>query len=140
MIRTFGRGRASHRRRTATANNAIWNYIYADAPTDCTTLGNSVERQRPDLHQGRSLPVEHGADQRGYTVLQVGGTLTLNNSSHVGTAQRRSAEVHVGGGCQSDTARSTPRAAHPIRLLDAAGSDATPGALRSRRSTSPTGT
>ena len=30
-----------------TSNNAVWNYVYADSPTGCTTLGNSVNVNVP---------------------------------------------------------------------------------------------
>jgi hypothetical protein len=94
------RGRASiQSTMVGTANNAIWNYIYADAPT-CTTLSNSVNVNVPIYIKG-NLCLQNSAQISGLnTVLQVGGTLTLNNSSHVGDASTKLAEVHVAGGCK----------------------------------------
>ncbi|TMK78607.1 MAG: hypothetical protein E6G45_06090 [Actinobacteria bacterium] len=83
-----------------TDNNAIWNYIYAEAPSGCTTLSNSVDVNVPIYIKG-SLCLQNSAQISGLnTVLQVGGTLTLNNSSHVGTTSVKLAEVHVAGGCK----------------------------------------
>ena len=68
------------------ANNAIWNYIYAEAPTSCMTLSNSVNVSVP-LYVKGNLCLQNSAQLSGLTtVLQVGGTLTLNNSAHVGEA------------------------------------------------------
>jgi Tfp pilus assembly protein PilX len=100
VIRTI-HGRASVQSASVgTANNAIWNYIYAEAPTSCTTLSNSVNVNVPIYIKG-NLCLQNSAQISGLnTVLQVGGTLTLNNSAHVGTAGVRLAEVHVAGGCK----------------------------------------
>lgn len=101
VIRTV-RGRASIQSTSVgTANNAIWNYIYAEAPTSCTTIGNSVNVTVPIYIKG-NLCLQNTAQISGLnTVLQVGGTLTLNNSAHVGTAGAKLAEVHVAGGCKT---------------------------------------
>jgi hypothetical protein len=99
VIRTL-RGRASIQNTSiGTAQNAIWNYIYSDAPT-CTTLSNSVNVNVPFYIKG-NLCLQNTAQISGVnTVLEVGGTLTLNNSSHVATAGAPLAEVHVAGGCK----------------------------------------
>jgi hypothetical protein len=98
--------RAIHGRATiasesvGTANNAIWNYIYAEAPTSCTTLSNSVNVNVPIYIKG-NLCLQNSSQVSGLnTVLQVGGTLTLNNSAHIGSAGAKLAEVHVAGGCK----------------------------------------
>jgi Tfp pilus assembly protein PilX len=100
VIRTV-RGRAAIQTTSVgTANNAIWNYIYAEAPTTCTTLANSVNVNVPMYIKG-NLCLQNAAQISGLnTVLQVGGTLTLNNSAHIGTAGAKLAEVHVAGGCK----------------------------------------
>lgn len=97
VIRTI-RGRSSIQSTSVgTANNAIWNYIYAEAPTSCTTLSNSVNVNVPIYIKG-NLCLQNTAQISGLnTVLHVGGTLTLNNSSHVATAGAPLAEVHVAG-------------------------------------------
>jgi Tfp pilus assembly protein PilX len=94
-------GRASIQHTSVgTANNAIWNYIYADSTTTCTTLANSVNVNVPFYIRG-NLCLQNTAQISGVnTVLNVGGTLTMNNSSHVATALAPLAEVHVGGGCR----------------------------------------
>ena len=107
MIRTL-HGRASIQSTSVgTANNAIWNYIYADGPT-CTTLANSVNVNVPIYIKG-DLCLQNSAQVSGLnTVLQVGGTLTLNNSSHIATAGAPLAEVHVAGGCKAGNTIHNP--------------------------------
>src|SRR2546423_1518592 len=95
------RGRASiQHTMVGTENNAIWNYVYADSTTTCTTLANSVNVNVPFYVRG-NLCLQNTAQVSGVnTVLNVGGTLTLNNSSHVASAGAPLAEVHVAGGCR----------------------------------------
>ncbi|HMJ00732.1 MAG TPA: hypothetical protein VK488_12920 [Gaiellaceae bacterium] len=101
MIRTI-RGRASIQHTSVgTANNAIWNYVYADSTTTCTTLANSVNVNVPFYVKG-NLCLQNTAQISGVnTVLHVGGTVTLSNSSHIASAAAPLAEVHVGGGCKA---------------------------------------
>jgi len=83
-----------------TANNAVWNYIYAEAPTSCTTLSNTVNVNVPFYVKG-NLCLRNSAQVSGTnTVLRVGGTLTLENSATAGTALSMLAEIHLGGGCR----------------------------------------
>jgi hypothetical protein len=92
-------------------NNAVWNYVYADAPTGCTSIGNSVNVNVPLYIRG-DLCLSNSANMTGYS-LQVGGTLSLSNTSHVGTVDAAAAsdnpgnpqvhEVHVAGGCRLGT-------------------------------------
>jgi Tfp pilus assembly protein PilX len=95
------RGRASIQSTSVgTANNAIWNYIYAEAPSGCMTLTNSVNVNVP-LYVKGDLCLQNSSQISGVnTVLQVGGTLTLSNSAHVGSATSQLAEVHIGAGCK----------------------------------------
>jgi Tfp pilus assembly protein PilX len=84
------------------ANNAIWNYIYAQAPTSCMSLGNSVNVAVP-LYVAGDLCLDNSSQISGSTtVLQVGGKVTLGNSSHIGQSGSPIAEVHVAGGCSAD--------------------------------------
>ncbi len=100
VIRTVRGGASIQHTSVGTANNAIWNYVYADSTTTCTTLANSVNVNVPFYVRG-NLCLQNTAQISGAnTVLHVGGTLTMNNSSHVATAQAPLAEVHVGGGCR----------------------------------------
>ena len=86
------------------ANNAIWNYIYAQAPTSCMSLGNSVNVAVP-LYVAGDLCLDNSSQISGSTtVLQVGGKVTLGNSSHIGQSGSPIAEVHVAGGCSADGA------------------------------------
>jgi Tfp pilus assembly protein PilX len=100
------RGRASIQSTSVgSANNAIWNYVYAEAPTSCMTLSNSVNVNVP-LYVKGNLCLQNSAQISGVnTVLQVGGTLTLNNSAHVGTLSSELAEAHIGGGCSLGAAQ-----------------------------------
>lgn len=82
------------------ANNAIWNYVYAEAPTSCTTLQNSVNINVPFYVKG-NLCLENSSQVSGpNTVLQVGGTVTINNSAHVGESGAKISEARIGGGCR----------------------------------------
>jgi Tfp pilus assembly protein PilX len=92
-------GSATH----GSSNNAIWNYVYADATTGCTTLGNSVEINVPLYIRG-NLCLRNSAVVNGYS-LQVGGKLTLDNTSSVGESTGAGTlvhEAHIAGGCGAD--------------------------------------
>ena len=53
------------------------------------------------LYVKGDLCLQNSAQVSGeYTVLQVGGTLTLNNTAHIGDLAGELAEVHVAGGCK----------------------------------------
>jgi len=81
------------------ANNAVWNYIYSDSLTGCMTLSNSVNVAVP-LYVAGNLCLENSSQISGSTtVLQVGGTLTISNSAHVGDAGAKISEAHIAGGC-----------------------------------------
>ena len=133
------RGRASIQSvSVGSENNAIWNYIYAEAPTTCTTLSNSVNVNVPIYIKG-NLCLQNSAQISGqYTVLQVGGTLTLNNSSHVGQAGSPIGEVHIAGGCRKGAgAQSTTRAARPTASTRRMPPDATVTGSREAAGRSP---
>ena len=93
------------------ANNAVWNYVYADATAGCTSIGNSVNVNVPLYIRG-DLCLANSANVTGYS-LQVGGTVSISNSSHVGSTNSGASaldpgnpqvhEVHVGGGCRLGT-------------------------------------
>lgn len=92
-------------------NNAVWNYVYADATTGCTSIGNSVNINVPLYIRG-NLCLSNSATMTGYS-LQVGGTLSISNTASVGTNDLNAAsdnadnpqvhEVHVAGGCRLGT-------------------------------------
>src|SRR5207253_7526115 len=76
-----------------------WNYVYADSLTTCTTLQNSVTVNVPFYIRG-NLCLQNSAQVAGSTtVLQVGGTVTINNSATIGAAGSLISEAHIGGGC-----------------------------------------
>ena len=107
IVRTV-RGRTSVGSGTrGSSNNAVWNYIYVDDLTECTTLRNSVSINVP-LYVRGNLCLENSAQVHALAhALQVGGILSLSNSAHVGELGtvgdgRMLREVHVGGGCRVD--------------------------------------
>jgi hypothetical protein len=108
VIRTI-RGRAAlQATEVGSANNAIWNYIYAEAPTGCTTLANSVNVNVPIYIRG-NLCLQNSAQISGqYTVLQVGGTVTIQNSGHIGSAGAPIREAHIAGGCKVGAVMHNP--------------------------------
>jgi Tfp pilus assembly protein PilX len=82
--------------------NAIWNYIYAEAPTSCMSIGNSVNVSVP-LYVAGDLCMTNSSQLSGAaTVLQVGGTLTITNSAHVGQSGSPILRAHIGEGCRLD--------------------------------------
>ncbi len=83
-----------------TANNAVWNYIYAEAPTSCMALGNSVNVSVPIYVKGDLCLSNSSQISGSTTVLQVGGTVTINNSAHVGASGANISQVHIAGGCR----------------------------------------
>jgi Tfp pilus assembly protein PilX len=81
-----------------TSNNAVWNYVYADSLSSCTTLGNSVNVNVPMYIRG-DLCLQNTASFTGST-LQVGGTVQLLNSSTIGFSADHVDQAHIGGGCR----------------------------------------
>ena len=86
-------GTAQH----GSSNNAVWNYVYADATTGCTSLSNSVHVNVP-LYVRGNLCLSNTASVTGYQ-LQVGGYLSLVNSATIGTAGAPINDAHIGGNC-----------------------------------------
>jgi hypothetical protein len=83
------------------ANNAVWNYVYADALNGCTTIGNSVNINVPFYVRG-NLCMANSARVTSYAV-QVGGTVTMSSPQNaIGSAGAPLHEVHVAGGCSVD--------------------------------------
>jgi Tfp pilus assembly protein PilX len=85
------------------SNNAIWNYVYADALTGCTSLGNSVNINVP-LYVRGNLCMANSAKVTSYAV-QVGGMVTMSSSQNsIGTSSTPLHDIHVAGGCSTDGA------------------------------------
>jgi hypothetical protein len=82
------------------SNNAVWNYVYADDISACTTLSNSVNVNVPLYIRG-DLCMQNQARVTSYA-LQVGGKVSLTNSASVGGAGSPIHEAHIAGGCQVD--------------------------------------
>jgi len=61
-------------------NNAVWNYVYADATTGCTTIANFVNVNVP-LYTRGNLCLQNQAVVTSYTV-QVGGRVTMSSPSN----------------------------------------------------------
>jgi Tfp pilus assembly protein PilX len=80
------------------ANNVVWNYVYADSLTSCTTLQNSVDINVPFYVRG-NLCLQNSSQVSGGT-LQVGGTVTISNSATIGSAGSPITEAHIAGGCK----------------------------------------
>jgi hypothetical protein len=109
------------------ANNAIWNYVYSDALSGCTSLSNSVVINVP-LYVKGNLCMSNSATVTSYAV-QVGGTITMNSSSNqVGSLAAPLHEVHVAGGCSIDGSRYDKPCGPPDRVY-AASIDSNPTAL-----------
>jgi hypothetical protein len=84
-----------------TADTSVWNYVYADDPTGCTTLGNSSSVNVPLYIRG-NLCLENSSRVTGYS-LRVGGTLTITGSqAGVGSSTTPIPEAQIGGGCSTD--------------------------------------
>ncbi|TML86699.1 MAG: hypothetical protein E6G08_11655 [Actinobacteria bacterium] len=83
------------------ANNAVWNYVYADALTGCTRLDNQVTISVPFYIRG-NLCMYNSASVTSYAV-QVGGKVTMNSSSNaIGDSAAPLHEIHIAGGCSPD--------------------------------------
>ncbi|HEX7256323.1 MAG TPA: hypothetical protein VF236_10385 [Gaiellaceae bacterium] len=98
VIRT-ARGRATvGSAQQGTANNAVWNYVYVDSTTTCMPLENSVVIDVP-LYVRGDICMKNSAKIDG-PILQVGGKVTMENSSHIGESWDKIPEIHIGGGCK----------------------------------------
>ena len=127
VVRTVS-GRASlGSAQRGSANNAVWNYVYADDPTATTHLGNSVNVNIP-LYVRGNLRLSNTAQVSGYA-LQVGGTVEFFNSAHVGTAESPVHEVHVGGGCRIGASGPFTTPCGPAQMVHATISDGSPTAF-----------
>ncbi len=110
--------------RRGTANNAVWNYVYVDDPTATTTLGNSVDVNIP-LYVRGNLVLTNTAQVSSYA-LQVGGTLEVRNTAHVGTVEAPIHEAHVAGGCRVGSSGAFVKPCGPDQMVNATISDSTP--------------
>jgi Tfp pilus assembly protein PilX len=83
------------------SNNAVWNYVYADSTSTCTSIGNSVVVNVPFYVRG-NLCMANSARVTSYA-LQVGGTVTMSSpTNEIGDPSASLHEAHVGGGCSID--------------------------------------
>ena len=100
VVRTVSAGATLGSARRSAANNAVWNYIYTDELTGCTSLANSVVVDVPMYVRG-NLCMTNSAQMSGFS-LRVGGTVSLSQSASIGTATENIREAHIGGGCKLD--------------------------------------
>jgi hypothetical protein len=109
------------------SNNAVWNYVYADSTSTCTTVGNSVNVNVPFYVRG-NLCMSNSARVTSYA-LQVGGTVTLGSpSNEIGDPTAYLHEAHIGGGC-STNGTTFVKPCGPSQRVYATTSDASPTAL-----------
>jgi len=102
LVVRYAHGRAQVGTATVgSKNNAVWNYVYADSTSTCTTIGNSVNVSVPFYVKG-NLCMSNSAIVTSYA-LQVGGTVTMSSSQNsIGSASAPLHEAHIGGGCSTD--------------------------------------
>ncbi len=124
IVRTVSGRAALGSSRRGSENNAVWNYVYVDDPTVTTHLGNSVDVNIP-LYVRGNLVLSNSAQVSGYA-LQVGGTLEVRNTGHVGTPEAPIHEAHIGGGCRVGSSGSFVKPCGPAQMVNATISDATP--------------
>jgi hypothetical protein len=94
------------------SNPSVWNYLYADSTSVCTTITGGVTVSVPILTRG-NVCVTKGGIFTG-SQLKVGGTLTDTGGSNIGTAATKVPVVEIGGctawatdgSCSTTTANS----------------------------------
>ncbi|MGH2971614.1 MAG: hypothetical protein ACRDLE_05710 [Gaiellaceae bacterium] len=74
---------------------SVWNYLYADGTSSCTTVSGGVNVSVPILARG-SLCFSGGATYTG-SQLKVGGTLSDIGGSQIGTSSTKVGAVEIGG-------------------------------------------
>ena len=86
-------------------NNAVWNYIFVDDSSGCTTLGNSVNISIPLYVRGNLCLQQTATLSASAYSVQVGGYVQFENSSSIGGsgAGQRLNEAHIAGGCRVGT-------------------------------------
>ena len=100
VVRTASGRIAVSSGRQSSPNNAVWNYMYSDAPpgSPCMQLVNSATIDIP-LYVRGDLCMANSARVTGQ-YLQVGGTLALVNSASVGSPGTPITDAEIGGGCR----------------------------------------
>ena len=80
---------------TPTTNYSVWNYLYSDSTSVCTTISGGVTVSVPILTRG-NVCISGGGHFTG-SQLKVGGTLSDIGGSNVGTSAAPVGTVEVGG-------------------------------------------
>jgi Tfp pilus assembly protein PilX len=81
---------------TTTVNDySVWNYLYSDSTSVCTTVAGGVTVSVPILTRG-SVCITGGGHFLG-SQLKVGGTLTDTGGSNIGTSSAKVSTVEIGG-------------------------------------------
>ena len=81
-------------------NNGIWNYIYADDTTTCTVLHDNIQISVAFYARGNICIYDNASITAAAQRVQVGGTVTINNTGSIGASISPLQEVDVGGGCK----------------------------------------
>ena len=80
---------------TTVVNYSVWNYLYSDSTSVCTTISGGVTVSVPILTRG-NVCISGGGHFTG-SQLKVGGTLSDTGGSNVGTSAAPVGTVEVGG-------------------------------------------
>lgn len=80
------------------ANNAVWNYLYTDDPSTCTSFSNSVVVDVPVYVRG-DLCLSNSAQMTGFS-LWVGGNVTISQSATIGTPSAKIEQAQIAGTCR----------------------------------------
>jgi hypothetical protein len=82
-------------------DGSVWNYLYADSTSGCTTLANSTVITVPIFIRG-NLCMANSAQITGVNV-EVGGNITFANTSSIGTSVSKISSLQVAGTCNGVT-------------------------------------
>jgi Tfp pilus assembly protein PilX len=84
-----------------TTDPSVWNYLYADSTSSCTTISGSTVVSVPLITRG-DFCLTSSASFTG-TQLEAGGTVTVSSSKGIGTSGTPIATLNVGSTCNSVT-------------------------------------
>jgi len=86
-------------------DGSVWNYLYADSTSGCTTLSNSTIISVPVFIRG-NLCMQNSAQITGANV-EIGGNVTFANTSSIGTSTQKISALQVAGTCNGVTPGTT---------------------------------
>jgi hypothetical protein len=82
-------------------DGSVWNYLYADSTSGCTSLSNLTVISVPVFIRG-NLCLSNSAQITGANV-EVGGNITFANTSSIGTSSQKITSLQVTGTCNGVT-------------------------------------